>query len=391
MPWPLDTGGRIRSFHLLRALARESDVRLVVAVRPGQEKTCARLGEHGLQVIPVSCHKRRPWREAWSAIRAAAAGKPYVMYRRHAISRVRDALAQAARQQQPDVLYLDHLDSHSYRHAAGPSQFAVMDLHNVYSMIARRFADEQRNPLKRAYLRRESALLQDVERRAAREVDLLFAVSAAEAQAYRAFGARSVGLVPNGVDCSRYEALPCGRATAGPNLLFLGTMSWGPNANAASFLIREVLPHVRRTHPDARLWVVGHSPPPEVAAFHDRDGVVVTGSVPDVVPYFRDARCMVVPLESGGGTRLKILEAFAAGLPVVSTPVGVEGIDAQDGVHLSVVDRADFATTILRLFADPGVADAHAREARRLVRSRYDWAGIGATAVDYIKTHLCAR
>src|SRR4051812_41704682 len=112
-------------------------------------------------------------------------------------------------------------------------------------------------------------------------------------------------------------------------------MSWGPNGNAASFLIREVLPRVRQVRPDARLLIVGRNPPADVAAYHERAGVVVTGGVPDVVPYFRDARCLVVPLESGGGTRLKILEAFAAGLPVVSTPVGVEGIDAQNGVHLS--------------------------------------------------------
>src|SRR5215212_6557050 len=101
-----------------------------------------------------------------------------------------------------------------------------MDLHNVYSLIVDRFAAEQRNILKRTYLRRETKLLQKVERRAAADVDLLFAVSEAEVRDYQSLGARSVELVPNGVDCSLFENLPCGRADASPNLLFLGTMSW---------------------------------------------------------------------------------------------------------------------------------------------------------------------
>jgi glycosyltransferase involved in cell wall biosynthesis len=263
-----------------------------------------------------------------------------------------------------------------------------MDLHNIYSLIVERFAEEQHNFFKRAYLRRETRLLRHVERQAASEVDLLFAVSHAEVQAYRSLGAKAVELVPNGVDCSLFDALPAGRAEAPPNLLFLGTMSWGPNAHAASFLAREVLPRVRETVPEAKLWIVGRNPPADVAALDGHGGVVVTGGVPDVVPYFRDARFLVVPLESGGGTRLKILEAFAAGLPVVSTPVGVEGIDAVPGVHLSVVDRTDFATTMVRLMKDPADAHAQARAARHFVQDRYDWAGIGVTAVNALHQHL---
>jgi polysaccharide biosynthesis protein PslH len=392
VPWPLDAGGRIRggrirTFHLQRALAREFEVRLVVPMRPGQESACDKVREHNIQVIQVPTPTRRAWREAARALRAASLFSPYVLYRRHANRAVLRALAQAARQKAPDVLYLDHLDSYQFRSAVPHCQ-ALMDLHNVYSLVVGRLAQEQRNPLKRAYLCRESTLLRNVERRAAKENDLLFTVSAVEARHYQSLGARAVALVPNGVDCPAFETLPCGRVTTPPNLLFIGTMSWGPNANAALFLIRDVLPRIRQACPNVRLWIVGRDPPSDVHAHHEREGVVVTGGVPDVLQYFRDARCLLVPLESGGGTRLKILEAFAAGLPVVSTEVGVEGIDAENGRHLSIVDREEFASTIIRLLGESDRTAAQARAARQLVRDRYDWTNIGQNAVNSIRTHL---
>src|SRR5439155_18512255 len=129
-------------------------------------------------------------------------------------------------------------------------------------------------------------------------------------------GAKSAVLVPNGVDCSAFASLPLERS-GGPVLLYVGAMSWRPNAQAAIFLAKEVLPVVRRTIAEARLRIVGRDPPAELLALRGLPGVEVTGGVPDVVPYFAEAQMLAVPLESGGGTRLKILEAFAAGLPVV--------------------------------------------------------------------------
>ena len=154
-----------------------------------------------------------------------------------------------------------------------------------------------------------------------------------------------------------------------------------PNANAAHFLATAVLPAVRQEIPDARLVIVGRDPGPDVLALaRAGTGVEVAANVSDVTPFYRDANVLAVPLQSGGGTRLKILEAFAAGVPVVSTPVGCEGIDAINGRHLAIADRGDFATAVVRVLKTPQLASTLAQRARMLVRQQYDWSVVGAVA-----------
>src|SRR5262249_35666471 len=152
-----------------------------------------------------------------------------------------------------------------------------------------------------------------------------------------------------------------------------------PNVTAAIFLAREVFPQVRRRFPDARLQIVGRNPPPEVQSLGALPGVEVTGGVPDVKPYLRGAHLLAVPLEAGGGTRLKILEAFASGLPVGSTPTGCEGLQATHGEHLVIARREQFAEGVLAVLADPAWGSALAARARALAQSRYDWNIMGAT------------
>jgi glycosyltransferase involved in cell wall biosynthesis len=168
-------------------------------------------------------------------------------------------------------------------------------------------------------------------------------------------------------------------------------MSWRPNAEAATFLARDVLPVVRQYIPNTRLRIVGRDPARDVRELSVLDGVDVTGRVDEVLPYLMEAQILAVPLVAGGGTRLKILEAFAAGLPVVSTPVGCEGIDALANRHLVVTTRNQFAPEIVALLLDGNRSFALASEARSLVRARYDWAAIGRQAVSSIRAAHRAR
>lgn len=389
LPWPLDTGGKIRTFHLQYALAKVFDVRLIVPVASTDETAIKRLKEHGINVIPVMVGPRQRLTEAGKVLKAMISGKPYVLFQRHYHAKVRKALLKAALDKLPDLLYLDHLDSHLYRSLL-PSVPSLLDLHNIYSLIVDRFALEQRNLIKRFYFQRETKLLRQVEQQLSRDTNIAFAVSQSEVEHYKRLGARSVHLIPNGVDCSLYQQIPCGRQCDNVKLLFLGTMSWGPNAHAASFLIESVLPEIRKKHANAELWIVGRNPPADVLRYHGREGVHVTGGVPEIFPYYQDAQFLVVPLESGGGTRLKILEAFAAGLPVISTPVGVEGIDAIDGEHLSIVDRPHFTRKILEMIDQPAKAQQQAEQARKLANARYDWNNIGKQAVNIIQEQIRA-
>jgi glycosyltransferase involved in cell wall biosynthesis len=150
-------------------------------------------------------------------------------------------------------------------------------------------------------------------------------------------------------------------------------MNHPPNADGIAWFVREVWPQT----PDARLLVVGRDPPESVLRLAS-DRIAVTGAVPDVAPYFARATAVIVPLLSGGGTRLKILEAFAAGRAVVSTSIGAEGLEVSDGRHLLLADGAHaFAEATGRLLADPELRARLAAEARKLVQERYDWRALG--------------
>ena len=383
LPWPLNTGGHLRTFHLLHALSRRYRVRLVAAVHREQEIAVQAIRDHGIDVHPVAVGSRRRTLEILRAASAAASRQPYVFYQRHNWRPVRAELSRLACRQPAAALYLDHLDSFVYRSLL-PGTPAILDLHNAYSTLAGRAAAEQRLWPLRLYLGREARLLRQRERCAAEQCNALLATSDEDSRLFSRLGARSVTTVPNGVDCSAYAELPTGRPAASTNILYVGAMSWSPNVAAVCFLAREVLPRVRAVLPQARLRVVGRGAAPEVKALARCPGVDLLGEVPSVQPYLLDASVLAVPLEAGGGTRLKILEAFAAGLPVVSTPVGCEGLRVVDHEHLVVAERAQFADSVLAAMRDPQRGARLAMRARALVRACYDWRALGETACEAV-------
>jgi glycosyltransferase involved in cell wall biosynthesis len=388
LPWPLDSGGHLRSYHLLRRLACDHRVTLLVPAAHDATDAVEALGAAGIATRVVSSSLGGPARQAATAAIAALRSEAYVMYRRHRHGAVAAVLPQVCREVRADVLYFDHLDSFVYPDYPGLT--LVGDLHNVYSTLLARTAADETRAIRRTYLTREARLLARAESAAARRAHLLMTVSADDQRHFAGLGAARVEVVPNGVDCAGYAGLPAGRRGA-PLVMFLGAMSWTPNALAAEFLACEVLPTLQATRPDVRLRIVGRDPSPRLRRLAERPGVEVTGSVPDVRPHLRDATLLAVPLNAGGGTRLKILEAFAAGLPVVSTPIGCEGIDAIPGHHLVVAELESFAHALAGALQQADRLTAMAVAARQLVEQRYDWDAIGRSASDAIAETVVAR
>ena len=384
-PWPLDSGGHLRTYHLLKVLASRMTVRLV-APAPADRVSASELALSTAGIVPnmVPSRPRTLAGESIKALRAAFDQEPYVLYARHRRPTVIDTLHAQIRSHGPSVLYLDHLDSLVYATATGTIP-VIVDMHNVYSRLAARVAMES-GVIRRRYLERESTLLQKMERHAVGIAHTVLAVSEQEADYFRSLGARRVVVVPNGVDCSAFDRLPTARRQGPPTILFVGALSWAPNASAARFLATEVLPVVRRQVPEARLVIVGRDPGPDILSLAQSSAnIEVKANVPDVTPYYQSAHVLAVPLESGGGTRLKILEAFAAGVPVVSTQVGCEGIEARPGGHLSVAERDDFAAATVKLLTRPDRALVLATLARALVRERYDWTVVAKRACDAVE------
>lgn len=380
LPWPLTSGGHLRSFYLVRALARAfSHVALVAPTSDANPAGLQALADAGIEVHPVTVGARRTPGETGRVLRAVLTGEPYAFYHRHNWRGVRRQVRDLLQDWRPDALYLDHLDSFVYADLA-PDVPRVLDMHNVYSTIVSRMA-EGRGGLRARMLAIEAARVATVERRAVRAVDLTLSVSEDDGRVFRDWSARQLAVVPNGVDCGMYAALPIGRpATAAPKLAYVGALSWAPNVAAARRLATDILDVVRRRHPEAEVRIIGRDPGPDVTALGAIPGVRVCANVPDVRPYLEEASALVVPLDVGGGTRLKILEAFAAGLPVVSTPVGCEGLGVIDGTHLLVADADRVGDAVVRLLDEPGLGVRLAAHARQLAADTYDWDAVGRAA-----------
>jgi polysaccharide biosynthesis protein PslH len=253
-------------------------------------------------------------------------------------------------------------------------------------MIFERHAATASNAIKRTLYRRQWKMMRRFEQQAAQFVNAQVAVSEEDAQTFREkLGMKNVlGAVPTGVDCEYFQPRPS--SATKPILAFLGSMDWDANQDAVTWFAREILPRIRTTIPAAELLAIGRNPP---ASLRDLPGVHLTGTVPDVRPHMQEAAAMVLPLRIGGGTRIKIYEAMAMGVPVISTSIGAEGLDVTHGKNILLADdAAHFADECIRLLRDTPLAASIAASARSHVADNYSWARVSEIFSAYCEQAL---
>ncbi len=280
-----------------------------------------------------------------------------------------------------DLVHLDIVFLAPYLGAAPGIPFAL-NHHNIESDLLRRRASSGAVP-SRWFFGRQAGTVSRAERRLAQEAGVNLVVSALDGARLKAVaGDVAVNVVPNGVDIEFFKALP-GVTPEGSHLVFAGGMDWFPNREAMRYLARELWPALRNDNPDRRMIVVGRSPPPELVDAARRDpSLRVTGFVDDVRPYISAASTYLCPITVGGGTRLKILDALAMSRPLVSTDLGVEGLDLEEGVHyLRANTTAEFVKQVSRLEGNPELGVTLAAAGREFVEQRYAWPVI-AKALD---------
>jgi glycosyltransferase involved in cell wall biosynthesis len=376
IPYPLDSGGRIKTYHTLRSLAAAHEVHCHAFIRDARERRFAADLERMCATVTLHLRPRSRAREAGALLRSLAGGVPLTVAR-HFDRGVLGALRDACLARRYDAGYYDHLSMLEYaRHLPLP---VIHDAHNVEFELVLRYASTLGRSPARVLAEREWRLVQAYERARYAACALVFAVSDHDAAIIRelAGAAVDVRVLPIAVDAR--HATPLGPRPAAPNLLFVGGLHWPPNADAAAYLVRDIWPLILRDTPGATLTIVGRDDAPIAGALRRAPGVRVTGYVEDVAPYYDNARALVVPLRSGGGMRVKILETLARGLPIISTTIGCEGIEAIPGVHLLTADTpADFAGAARRVFEDDALAASLALAGRDLALARYDQGVVGA-------------
>jgi len=371
-------GSQIRQAHLLLGLAARADIQLIC---PGPVRDPA-----VLEAVTTLTEVEPPgtvWRDRHPWLRRAAGLAALVGSRQPRevrwFGRYRPALAAALEQVRADVVLVEHVGLAPLLPRRRQGHW-VLTLHNLPSRMAAQQAEVTPNRPRRWQLRREAAIAAAFERRAAAAFDEVITCTAADAAALASH--RTPVVVPNGVDLDRFRQAPQVR---NPRIVFTGALYTDPNIDGARWFCHEVLPLVRSQVPDVRLDIVGLRPGREVLALGSLAGVSVHPDVGDVAPFLEAARVAVVPLRIGSGSRLKALEAMAAGRPVVGTSIGMEGLDLEPGLQVLIVDDpAEFAAATVSILQDYDLAAGLAAAGRAAVRARFDWAPIAARFADSV-------
>lgn len=371
-PYPLHDGGNLRTFHILRGLAREHEVHLIAHRPPLGTVIDGALFEDISSITTVNA-PRFGSRLTNVFGKYGARGLPLFIAKNWS-GPLLDAVRHHMTRHGADAIHFNHLDTACYAAFNDWTAFKVFDSHNCLSALAGQLAKEARTGLRHVIYATEAARLRTMEKRICDIVDVTLVCSNDDHVAFSSNGCDGeFTVVPNGVDTDSFQPGPPDVEEPG-TLVFTGAMNYYPNEQAALFLCNEILPLIHETHPHLRIFLVGKTPTAKVRSLHNGRTVTVTGSVDDIRPFVHRAQVVIVPLKHGSGTRLKILEAFAMGKPVVSTNVGAEGIAAKDRAHLLLANDAPaFADRVNELVSSHDLRRRLGQAARNLVEREYDW------------------
>jgi polysaccharide biosynthesis protein PslH len=379
--YPANAGNRIRALNLMLQMARRHQITYICRDQgdAGEgEQARSYLKQHGVTTIVVAdrvSSKKGPLFYG-SLARNLLSSMPYSV-QVHNSPGVHQAIREHAARNKVDVWqfeWLPYLDA--LRDI--PDARSVVVAHNVDALVWQRFYEIERGWLKRWYIRQQWQKFERYERRIFNQTSRVVAVTPDDAKLIQSlYGVPRVDMVDNGVDNAWFQSV---RAERNPKqILFLGTLDYRPNQDAARLLLDEVFPAVKGRHPSARLVIVGRKPPEWLT--QRAQGVAdveLHANVPDVRPYLASSGVMAVPLRVGGGSRLKILESLASGLPVVSTRVGAEGLTLTPDRDLIVVEHAEEMTAALcRALDNPELLRQTAEHGGEVVRQLYDWTVLG--------------
>jgi sugar transferase (PEP-CTERM/EpsH1 system associated) len=407
IPYPPKAGFLSRTYNLLREVGRRNEVDLISFVQEPWIKTHFPSVEEGLEqsrralgcicrrvtFLPIDRMRLR-WGKHLTALNALLIGKTYTTTWLVSASAGR-VIADEMGRNRYDLIHFDTIGLAPYRDLTTPVP-AILTHHNIESHMMMRRADNAMNTVARTYFRLEARRLEAFERLVAPAFSAHVTCSELDTERLRTIITdASVVTIPNGVDCDFFNAENVG--TRPNSAVFVGTMNWYPNIDAMEFFLRDIWPRLRIHVPNATMDIAGSNPPEDLIRLaRSLPGVTVHGYLPDVRPLIDSAAVFVCPIRDGGGTKLKILDAFAMKKCVVAHPVACEGIDVTDGRDVVLASTPDeFVSQIRRLFQNERQRAAIGAAGRRLVEQNYSFRQFGerlnATIEDVVRRHGTQR
>lgn len=369
--FPGGTGGETRQYHLVRELVAHHELHYV---GPRYEGVHLQILEQFFSKLIMPLPRTFIERVSGFVVKRLNFRYPklvqqYERLRMTLMPLIREALAT----EHYDLIHVEHTNIAHWLHELDSEVPKILSSENVKTIIWERYYQHAKGFERRRFYH-DYLRFKQYESTYLRDYDCVIAVSEKDRDTFRGFTQDSVPLlvVPNGCDTDYFR--PTEPVSAPFELVFTGTMQYRPNAEAMIFFSREIFPIIQAIAPRCRLKIVGNKPPPEVKALERQGNIEVTGFVPDVRPYLAAAAVVVVPLLSGSGTRLKILEAMAMGRAVVATTVGAEGIDYANGRDIVIADEPEsFAENVMALLTDEPKREMLGKSARLLVKQKYSW------------------
>jgi glycosyltransferase involved in cell wall biosynthesis len=385
LPFPPHSGVTNRTYHILRELQREFDVSLVAFSRRNhQADSVARASAAAsLRLVVSDVREATVIGSEWSMalklrnhLTSLLTGRPYIFYdysHKEFDRELRGELSVAP----PDLVHLDSMDLYRWLPSL-PAVPVACTHHNVESELLRGRADRIPRRATRAYLRHQANLVEKVERRLCSRFALNVMTSERDAQRLRVLapGART-SVIPNGVDVEYFRPTSP-RSLVPGRIAFLGPTYMFPNRDAVDFFLADIWPLITRQVPKSTFRLIGKNSIDEKLRFESHPGVICEGYVSDIRPSFTEAECSVVPLRVGGGTRLKILDAWSMGKAIVSTSIGCEGLETADGRNILIRDDAkSFADAVVQVLSDAELRNRLGHEGRMTVEKHYAWPTVG--------------
>jgi glycosyltransferase involved in cell wall biosynthesis len=372
LPYPLLSGGQIRTYNLLKKMAAKHDITLFALIKNASEKRY-------IKELAKYCHQVRVFKRSsqpftiGNVIRTAVSTYPFLVIRNH-VREVIDAVTAELATTPYDLI---HAETFYMMPHLPKTTIPVMLVEQTIEYLGyESFASNMRWPFLRPLLDIDIKKIKYWEKYYWRTCDRLVTMS----QDDKEFIAHEIGqkdkisVIANGVDTAwfAHQNFP---KKSHPTLLSVGTFKWLPNVEAVRFLVADVWPLIKKQRPDIKLWIVGNAPTPEITRFAQTDfQIEVSGQIPDIRAAFHGAHILLAPVLSGKGTRYKILEAMASGTPIIATSTAVEGLGVTNGRHVLIADTAfDLAKATLALLQNPTLQRQLSQNGKRFVATHYDW------------------